>query len=181
MKKTTDGKRAHELELIEVEERGKENGYSNSKLYVLDGEAGFYRKVTRQRASEGNGAITAVFMGSLIDLVPAPGIAAELAEANYGFIPGHAWKSDISNQLETLTKSIVGTAAEPGKVEEPKVIPKEPETIPVTPTATERVETEIPEEVPANEIEGMYITEDGEIIHEEIPATIPPSDPAAKV
>lgn len=80
MKKTKDGFRAHELELIVAPDA---DGFNNRKLYVLEGEPGIYRRLTVEDSKDNPLAIKAWFDGGIIPLTRVERIETELWEAGF--------------------------------------------------------------------------------------------------
>ncbi len=77
MKKTTQGTRAHELELII-----SVGGLVNRRLYVLDGERGLWQRVPRSKKNEQpRENIVAFLHGGLAEFRRAKGIEDELVLA----------------------------------------------------------------------------------------------------
>jgi hypothetical protein len=67
MKRTKDGYRAHELELVQATEVDPK--YVNRKLYVIDGQPGFWRRTAMHSAGEREKeAMVAWFEGGLVEV-----------------------------------------------------------------------------------------------------------------
>lgn len=80
MKRTAGGLRAHEMEFIQATSG---EGFSNRAVYVIEGMAGFFRRLTQKAGAANPLRVTAFFGDTLIDLVPAEAINSEFAEAGY--------------------------------------------------------------------------------------------------
>ena len=80
MKKLGTGGLACELEGIVAEEFG---GFANRKLYVIEGRAGIYRRLTAAAGKETPDAMPAIYDGKLIHLQRQTAIEDELSQAGY--------------------------------------------------------------------------------------------------
>lgn len=80
MKRTESGYRAHAFEHIQA---ASAEGFSGREIFVIEGMAGFFRRLTQKAASLNPKRIIAFFGESLIDLVPAEAINEEFTEAGY--------------------------------------------------------------------------------------------------
>lgn len=154
MKRTTGGKRAHELEQVEVPTADKR--YVNRKLYVIEGVKGLFRRIAK--AADDPRAVEAYYDGSMVQLVPDRVVAHELAEAGWDQVRGVSSEAmppipDDGNDRPT-TGDMFANVDTTADVEVDDAAPAGAVSVPVTPEAVAALG--LPADL-ADEIESIHV------------------------